>query len=857
MKRFLSIVLVCLMLIPFSMISVLATTAEAPAPQNAECTASKQNIAGEASVAYNGNYFWALDGTLLVDGKRDNQAHSPSQPNFSWIIKFGKAYEITNIDLYVNGTGYCAKCGKQHIIEIEENPGLVTSVQVIMRNDLGVEVYKSDLISFVEYSEDGDLLEIKREAKIKFAKISVATIEFVVKSNYSYGGALFNEVEVYKEIGEHAWTLDEAKSTPSSCEEEGENVYNCACGAKKEETVPQHKVEEWTVTQQPTTTETGMAEGPCTVPGCGKTGAKALDRLVLSDNEFQLNLDNLTVTEDVKESSDPLEMDNTRIPNESRDKNALFDGVIETDTWAPTNFWCGTSFTIPTDGVTVDDALIGKYMNEDIKVKYFDEKEQAEKEKTEIGKNTLITAEIVQKLKDLEVATVNVYDRNDSTLTVTFDQVYTLTMAELYVWSNDNYFVIEFFGADGTLLKSVDKARYASNDYKRLIFTGEIYGMDVKSVVITIKGAKWPGGKGLAFTELKLGAHKCEFKAEDIAKGTTENCVTTFDAKCIICQKDRVDAKITNHTFEKDTTDPTQDKIVEVVQEVNCYRNGVVKKHCSECDTDVSVTVEATGQHDFDYSKPIYVKEKRVNEDGEEIEVELKPTCGDEGMGYEKCKVSGCIATTSPHVLAPEGDHSYEWIERDDAKSDYTHEGTQDWKCKVCGDIDAEKGTQTSKKVDRSFVSASDWTIRYTDFVSPRATFSIKLKTVQAIEEEGFSVKIYGVVEKGEEIKEVQVYGTGATGTYAKNGAFSLVVKNASVNDEFKFYAKTVITSTDSASTEKTITTKVLTGNSDGTVCATDVARYYATSESRAQKLADKYGEAVKNFYVKLADKAN
>lgn len=850
------------MLIPFSMISVLATTTPA-AQENKECTVSTENIAGEASIAYSGNFFWALEGSLLVDGNKENQAHSPSSPNFSWITKFGKAYEITNIDVYVNGTGNCPRCGRTHEIELQDEgePGLVKSIQLILRDDLGNEVYKSDVISFVEYDGDGKLIDFSTEYKFKFAKLSVATAEFVVKSN-SWGGAIFNEIEIYKEVGEHNWVLDEDKTVPSSCTANGKNVFKCECGAKKEETTNQHTVEEWTIIEQPTTTTTGTAEGPCTVPGCGGIGSKALPRLMLSDNEFSLNLNNLKVTEDVKEWPVPDDATADNLPYSSRNKDSLFDGFIETVTWHPVDtIWCGTAFNYPYEEVAIDDPiLIGKYTSDEFKGMVFDDKEQKEVEKVIVAKNTLITAEVIETLKGLSVAKLNVYEPYHSTLTVTFDQVYTLTTAELFVYSNWCHFAIEFLGADGTVLKSIDKASFQNDRYQRLIFTGEVYGMDIKSIVITVKGAKWEGGSGLAFTEMKLGAHECEFKPEDIAAGSKDGCVTTFNGKCIICQKNRVDAKVTEHTFEKDEQDPTKDKIVETITEVSCYRNGIVKKHCTGCNQDIEVVIDATGDHVFDYDNPVYVKEMQTDESGNEVEVELKPDCGTPGMGYEKCKTEGCAATTAPHVIPPQGEHSYDWLEKEETMADYTHEGTEFSTCTVCGHIDESAGTQASKKLTANILSAQDWTIRYTDFVSPRATFTINMKTVQNVEDAGFDVKIYGIAQKGETVKEIQVYGEGTTtGYYAKSGTkgtFSLVVKNAALGDEFKFSAKVVISSADGATAETVTSTKTMTGNSDGTVCTYDIAKYYISSENRASKLEAKYGASVKNFYADIASKA-
>ncbi len=875
MKRFLSILLVVLMLIPVSVLSVVADTAPAPSAQSTECTISKENIAGEASILNSGPW-WAIDESILVDGKISEEdskvAHSPQSPKFSWTFKFGKPYEINEVKLYVNGTGACSKCGYAHTADKNS----VQTLQILLYDDTGAKIYESE----VEQMLDGETP--LTEATFTFPNIKVATVEIKAGCN-CYGGAYFREVEIYKEVGAHAWTLNEAKSVAKTCTQAGKDVYDCACGATKTDNLGKHTVTDWEVVQQPTTSQTGMAEGPCTVPGCGGVGSKALPRLYLSDNEISLTPNNFDVKEKVM-AGDDLEAIQT--PNENRDVNDLFDGIIETATWQPGNFWCGTGWEYAVT-VDVDSQIIGKKALADLKdssENVIIQKDGAftqeivdqliEAEITEVSvimggtyqanvdnrligtvtaqdildsnsmiavpAGTYINAAVLEEIKDAGATRITVDSRVRSTLTITFDQVYTLTAAEIYVWSNDNGFEVSFIGADGTVLKSANKSRFAASDYYRMIFTGEVYGLDVKQIVITINNAKWAGGSGLAFTEIKLSAHECLYDEADIAAGTKDGCVTTFNGKCIRCEAERVGAKVIEHTFQKDETNPTEDKIVEVVNEVTCYSHGTVKKHCVDCDQDVPVMIPATGNHEFT----------------EEVVV-LKPDCGHSGISYEKCATKGCPAVTAEHETPPQGSHNFEWKEKEDEVADYTHDGVKVKICKICQTVDETAGTQVSPKKEAKICAAQDWTIRYTDYVSPRATFKVNLSSARKLEDEGYDVKIYGVVEKGEAKKEVQVYGEGKTGNMTDKGVFSLVVKNGAYSDEYKFYAKVVVTDlSDNTTATTTVTTKALAGNSDGTVCVYDIAKYYINSESRASKLEETYGESVKNFYAELVEKS-
>ncbi|MBQ7411935.1 MAG: hypothetical protein IJW10_03405 [Clostridia bacterium] len=824
MKKFLSLVLALLMLIPFSALSVLATD-DVPAPQNdeeeAKCTIDKQNIASEAYVTYEGQWFFAINEALINDGSKDQVAHSPKSPSFSWILKFGKPYEITNVDLYVNGTGKCGKCGYEHTADAYS---AVKSVQILLYDDLGNEVYKSEPVSLLETNAEGAVMKILEEAKFEFPKVSVSTLIIQGKTD-SYGGAYFREVEVYKEIGAHNWVLDEEISIPSTCTSNGKNFYDCECGAEKQERTSKHTVEEWTVIQAPTTTATGMAEGPCIVPGCGGRGSKALDRLILSDTEFPLTMNNFTVTEDVKTGNDMIV---TQVPSEDRDLNDLFDGVIETATWQPGNFWCGTGWY--STNYPVDDKVIGMTMAYELK----------RNNEVIFPADTVIDETVLAKLKELGENEVAIKDVNYSTLTIELDQVYTITMAELYVFSNNNTFSVDFIGADGNSVKLVEKANFeCSGGYAKLVFTGEVYGLDVKKIVVTIKSAKWAGGTGLVFTEFKLGAHECLFTDEAIASGTVDGCTTTFSGKCIRCQAMRTDAKVVTHTFEKDPNNPTEDKVT-VITEATCFSNGIVTKHCTKCNTDVKQVALATGKHVFDREKVV-----------------LAPNCGVTGISYNECSTPGCTAKTEEFSTPTKGEHKYKWEEKEDDKADYTHTGTKVYICEVCNHINEAEGTQESPKADPKIVSSQDWTIRYTDFVSARANFKMNLSKVKEIESEGYTVEVIAVVQKGETKKEIKIYGDGAAeNTYRTNGTFSLVVKNAKPSDEFKFSVITLIESTDEAYAEVTTAGKAIAGNNDGTVSVYDVAKYYINNDSRANRLEANYGIEVKDFYASLVEQA-
>ena len=762
MKKVLSILLAIMMLIPLCTFGLSAKEAEALATE--KCTTGMKNIASDASVTHTGAWWAAMNDSVITDGNTGNMSHSPKQGNFSWTLNFGSLKQVTNVTVYLNIGAEenlsCSYCGGHNASSV----GVITSIQLIFFDDLGNQIDQTKSIDTAALTK----------VEFDIDTTSIAKIEVQISSE-TYGGAVVREVEVYEETGAHAWEYDEANSLLPSCEETGVASYKCSCGATKTEDLPAHTVEEWSVLQAPTITQTGMASGPCTVPGCGGTGYKVIPKVSYGDSSKTLNLSNLTITPDIKVGTGekvPL----TQQAKPENDYKVLFDGIIETATYGGKNIWCGTGWTETTQNVITPD-----------------------------DPNTADKDETVYE-------TIPHY----STLTIEFDQEYTLIGTELYLFSNNNSFVVDLIGKDGTVVKSFEKAGYEyTSGFARMVFTGEVYGLNVKSVVITIKSAKWEYGTGLAFTEMKLNVHDCVFSEDDIATGTTENCVTKFNGTCIYCKTARTDAIAINHTFAEGDQGT-------VVKPVTCYSKGETTKRCTACNTDISFYYDETGVHDF--------------ENGVETVVE-KNNCGVDGSAYRTCATEGCGVKTDPYVLKATGEHMCAWKEIPGQEADYTHTGTQQSICETCGFIDTAKGTQESKVKSLTCVKTDDYSIRYTDFVSPRATFKITLSSLKRIDKD-YNVKIFGIVTKGEQSKEVQIYGEGATGLYnTSTGEFSLVVKDAKPTDEYVFSVRVEITSrADSTQAINDIKQKVLPTSPDGLISAAGVAYYYASNEGRLNK---------------------
>jgi hypothetical protein len=298
-------------------------------------------------------------------------------------------------------------------------------------------------------------------------------------------------------------------------------------------------------------------------------------------------------------------------------------------------------------------------------------------------------------------------------------------------------------------------------------------------------------------------------------------CKTTFDGTCWMCGEARTGVVEYNHTFEKETGTES-DKIYTTnadettdYKDATCYTDGKGYKHCTVCDVDVDTIIPATGNHDFENGAPVYDDDKA-------------PTCGEGSTGHKKCATEGCPAVSEDCDFPATGEHSkWSWKVIPGQEPDYTHTGLKGYYCGVCGYKDTSKEDQVAAMEKLNCVTQKDWSIRYTDFISARATFKINKNNIEAIDDE-FDVKIFGVVQKGEVTKEVQVYGEGATGKVGNDGTFSLVVKGASYTDEYKFSVRIEITcKDDNTKAESTVNSKNLTTAPDGTVSAKNVAEYF------------------------------
>lgn len=396
-----------------------------------------------------------------------------------------------------------------------------------------------------------------------------------------------------------------------------------------------------------------------------------------------------------------------------------------------------------------------------------------------------------------------------SKLTIEFNEEFILYSVVLHVYSNWSGFKIEFFSATGTEVYSYENNAYQGG--QAMSFTEDLMNKKVQKVVITSLHAKNTNGVNNGgmqiFSELEIQAHKCEYdmdEATNVVEGA--KCKKTFDGTCIICEWTRTGVTRDFHENELDVSETDN------VSPATCVSNGYKKVICSECGTKQTIVEYATGIHDFKDAKLKYKDDK-------------KETCGEGATAWPLCNV--CGAKGEEMTFEATGNHTY--ADTVTTLSTYTKPGVMESVCSVCAapEPGAEPKDAPLATLNPGF-TALDYSIRRTDFLATRVSFRMDLGRIKSLEEQGYDVKVYGVVAKGDVTKEVQIYGQGATGVYSDRGEFSIVVKNAtSYEDEYEYSVKMVITDVNGKAEAVTISRDMSTNNNKA-VSMYDVAKYYS-----------------------------
>ena len=228
MKKILTILLVTLMLL-----CVLSVTVFGATPQ---CQRQKVNVIGNATVNSE-TEDTDVTGFLanLTDGDKDTGVKSSTKD------------EKLTITFDFSSSGVSLE---EVIITLisDTSAGVASGA-----SGLGNKPFGTSLTVYV-YPVDGEMSTYnftpsatQKQVKVDLSSYDkrVKMVQIDVMCNNSANHPLW-EVEANQYQGEHSWTL-QSKTTPETCQTEGEGTYVCSCGASKTDVIPkaQHNYSVW------------------------------------------------------------------------------------------------------------------------------------------------------------------------------------------------------------------------------------------------------------------------------------------------------------------------------------------------------------------------------------------------------------------------------------------------------------------------------------------------------------------------------------------------------------------------------------------------------------------------------------
>ncbi len=836
MKKFLAIMLAVLMLLPLCVFNVAGA-------EESKCTYKRTNVAATATITHNSS-FWGVDPQFLVDGKYDQGTAAGSDIRTTvYTFQFASPLLFDEVVMVVNSKGDLPASYQGQFKQEASNNDYPITLKMYNGDN---EVYTYGPVTTLDCTkistaDDGDYVPVTA------TKIVIS----IDNDNANHLAALW-EVEAYSgATGKHDW--QEGTRVDSTCETAGYIPLSCACGAASKITLPLSEEHSWdngtektpatestdgvkeykcTVCEKtievkiPATAHNAFDEGVVTAPTCTEMGYTTYTCTHCSTYTYKDNYVN-ALGHDMDDGEMSIKPTFTT-KGEMTYSCKRTECDYHYEEVLPEAWYRDSEFVIGADHATITEQITGTPFAQS---------------------NPASVMDGIIMIDPWKADGDNCWKAPAGTdcagaLTIEFDYEYYLTGAKFYIYGNSLGFTIEIFDGENNSIYRTEKSNYAVSSAiaEPIVVEVEIMGKLAKKVVITSTNQH---GKSPWVSEVAISAHKCLYDDADKTNVVTEAeiCKTTFNGTCWMCKQARTSVVEYNHTFEKETGTEV-DKIYTTnadettnYKDATCYADGKGYKHCTVCDVNVDTVILATGNHDFENGAPVYDDDKA-------------PTCGEGATGYITCATEGCVEKMMDQTFPATGAHSkWNWKVIEGEEPDYTHTGLKGYFCGVCGYQDTSKENQVADKSKLNAVSQKDWSVRYTDFVSPRATFKLSKNNIEAIEDE-FDVKIFGVVQKGEATKEIQVYGEGATGKVGSDGTFSLVVKGASYTDEYKFSVRVEITcKADNTKAENTVTSKNITTAPDGTVSAKDVATYLI-----APNRVDELDAELKKFFEKIAE---
>lgn len=832
MKKVLSFILSVLMIV-----SVISVTAFASSDD--KCTAGQKNIVSDALsvsvVDSKGNIQESgsgkrIDLAYITDGKTDTGTYSPKIQNFSICITYLNENTFNKIVATINGSGTLYGYSEGKPLETDEYN--IQNIQFIFYDMDGIKVYETE-----NFDTSGLKEVILDNISVRASKIEMKVTAKPGETSWS-GKSYIWEVETYAEIGSHAYVYDSGSSVAPSCTEAGKRVYKCECGAVKEETIPASGIHTWdegTVTTPATETTPGVKTFTCTV--CKETTTEAIP----ATGGHNWDTGTVVAPTCTDRGYTLYKCTDTGCEETYKDNfvNALghdFDtGVLVKRSSATEKgkmkYTCKRSGC---DYSYTDDLPLARYSDAISVIKNYNVKSATATSNYAGGSQSWAakSSSDVKNIIDGNTGTIWASGKSEDTgkfegtATIELDYEYIAIGCKLYVWSNYNTFMIDFFDESGKSILPVKTMKDKDGNvieytYKTLSnvqmtdgyektpinLSEDVYLKRVKKIVITIPdGVKWEG-IGVQIAEIELTTHKCQYEESEKTNVTPADCVNktngSFHGTCYVCGAER------DVFVPYDEAHEYNDIVVDKAP--TCIEDGVGNRTCKLCGTtETNVIIPATGRHKYTIN----------NED-------IAPTCVDAGKGHYTCEVCGLRG--SYYEIPATNVHTYVW--KNKIEPTYTKEGVSEHVCSVCDAI--EDGVTKSipeKEIEDDLFTFDKYSVRLTDFVGVRATFRFNDAAIDKLERQGYEVEITAYVKNSAGVeKSVKIHGGEDSTEIWGDDGFSVVVKGGSYYDEYSFRINVTITDKNGTATKDvsadTVSEK---GGTEVSVC--EVAEYLMTS---------------------------
>lgn len=610
------------------------------------CDYKETNVAKESTISHDGEHFWAIDFTKLVDGNKQTGSASPKGYNYPIYLTFKEEYFFTSIALVCNGQGSIANIG--------ETEGMVYN-----NPQITVKLYDQ----FDQLVYDSGAIDTSRMLELVVApNVSAAKIEFIILGTGNRNGREFlYEVEAYAKSGDHVF--DEVSKTAPTCNEKGKIEYNCPCGASYTEIYGEVVFHNWADGQTikaPSATENGEIEFLC--KHCGEA---KIEKLPATNH----NWDSGTII-----------------------APTCTDGgyTVYKCTDSGCNLEYTNNYTYKTGHIFVDGVVTKQSTRLNFgELTYTCVNEGCNETKTELirlatykDSTFIITKDNVKEInssinedrKDaiLDGSTTGNWWKAPSggTLEIILDREYVLTNAEFYIWSNWNTVKIQLFKENVAFNPEyeegeanprwIEVCKFESGSFQNednskpsVTFANELDGgKGVSRILLTSVSDKSSGAlnnwSGIVYYEAVLTAHKCEYTEGDFIRDGSfidATCSTDGSCKayCGVCEQEAtivLDKETYGHKYGE--------LVVETAPKCNAQGKGYYI--CSEenCRYKREVVIEKSTDHSFTEQTVLFA-----------------PTCEKMGVGRLMCSLCGAqgyeypIPQTSVHVYEDKSECVY------------------------------------------------------------------------------------------------------------------------------------------------------------------------------------------------------